>query len=476
MNKLWKKGVAYTITAVVVFSGIVLPEGQSQKVKAADDEYEFVWSDEFNGTALDESVWTYEYGTGNWGWGNGEVQYYRKENVSVSGGCLKIQAKKENYEGSRYTSGRIISRDKKYFQYGKMEARIKVENGNQNGVWPAYWMMGQNSSRLSGNIGWPNCGEIDIMEHANSNDYVSGTSHWNKKGINGANLQSNHMYKGGDYKFPNSVNNGINGWHTYTLIWDKRHLEWQVDGDTYYTLTFTSENAYCFRKEFFFLFNLAIGGTGTGFTNYITADDNSFQTTTMYVDYLRVYQKPEVETTTRTETTTKVEETTQAATANTESVTQAATTNTESVTQAATSKPDVETKYTNATDTHVNTTTVEDTTKSQKTTSVQKESETQKVVVSKARIKKAVRTRNNKKIIISIKKIKGITGYHIKYSTSKKFAGKQTKTISVRKNAKIIKRLKSNKKYYVKVRAYKKVEGINIYGKWSKIKVVKVKK
>ncbi|RGY82433.1 glycoside hydrolase family 16 protein [Parabacteroides distasonis] len=113
-------------------------------------------------------------GNGNWGWGNGEIEYYtnRTDNVRVAGGSLQIIAKKENYGGQKYTSGRIISKGKKYFKYGKMEARIKVENGNQDGVWPAYWMMGENMGKMDEGVrvGWPYCGEIDIMEHANSKE------------------------------------------------------------------------------------------------------------------------------------------------------------------------------------------------------------------------------------------------------------------------------------------------------------------
>lgn len=294
MNKLCKKIATGTLAFILAVSGMTIMKNDGAEVYAADS-WNLIWSDEFNGTSLDTSVWSYEKGNGDWGWGNGEVEYYtdRKDNVNVADGCLQLIAKKENYGGQKYTSGRIISKGKKYFKYGKMEAKIKVENGNQDGVWPAYWMMGENMSQ---GVGWPYCGEIDIMEHANSNNYVGGCLHWNTTGLNGA-------YSHGSYGsgfdgaknafgyFTDNENNGINGWHTYTLIWDENHMEWQLDGNTFLTQGITDNNAYCFQKEHFFLFNLAIGGPNTGFTNYTTANPNTFKTTTMYVDYLRVYQK-----------------------------------------------------------------------------------------------------------------------------------------------------------------------------------------
>ena len=196
-----------------------------------------------------------------------------------------------------------------------MEAKIKVENGNQDGVWPAYWMMGEN---MNEGVGWPYCGEIDIMEHANSNNYIGGCLHWNTKGMGEYSPGSyGSGFQGAEKSFgyyTDNANNGINGWHVYGLIWDENHMEWQMDGKTFLTQAITDNNAYCFQKEQFFLFNLAIGGPGSGFTNNITANPNTFKTTTMYVDYLRVYQKRNVaeqEETTKTPTTTKKQPTTQ---------------------------------------------------------------------------------------------------------------------------------------------------------------------
>ena len=307
------------MSLAVAVSGITIGETKTKSVKAANN-WNLVWSDEFNGTSLDTSVWSYEIGNGDWGWGNGEIEYYtnRTDNVRVADGSLQIIAKKENYGGQKYTSGRIISKGKKYFKYGKMEARIKVENGNQDGVWPAYWMMGENKKE-GVKVNWPYCGEIDIMEHANSNNYVGGCLHWNTNGSNGAYSHGSYGsgFEGAEKAFgyyTDNENNGINGWHTYTLIWDANHMEWQLDGKTYLSQSITSNNAYCFQKEHFFLFNLAIAGPGTGFTNNVTANDATFKTATMYVDYLRVYQQGNGTNTTTPSTTTKANTTTKPAT------------------------------------------------------------------------------------------------------------------------------------------------------------------
>lgn len=285
-----KRILSLAVAVALIVTGIQITPTNSLETNAAETGWSLVWSDEFNGTSLDRSVWNYDIGTGNWGWGNGEVQYYtdKADNVSVSDGSLKITAKRENYSGSSYTSGRINTLGKKAFKYGKMEARIKVEGGNQNGVWPAFWMMGNN---MASGTGWPYCGELDIMEHANSRNYVEGTLHWNAGGIGaGYNHVSWGSYSGGQYYyFPDNTSNGINGWHTYGVIWDEQKIQWYVDDNVYLTGYITNDNAYAFQKEQFFLLNLALGGTGTGYTGNTTVDGN-FSSATMYVDYVRAYQ------------------------------------------------------------------------------------------------------------------------------------------------------------------------------------------
>ena len=135
---------------------------KNEKATSKNDTYKLVWADEFNTKgAPDSTKWSYDIGTGDWGWGNNEKEYYtsRSENVSISKGMLKITALKENYNGSAYTSTRMLTRDKFQFTYGKVEVRAKLPAGV--GTWPAIWMLGSNIKT----VGWPNCGEIDIMEH-----------------------------------------------------------------------------------------------------------------------------------------------------------------------------------------------------------------------------------------------------------------------------------------------------------------------
>ena len=147
---------------------------QAKNLKPTDKGWKLKWSDEFNGKKLNEDVWTYDLGTGFSGWGNNELESYtdKKENIRVKNGKLIIHAMKQKYGFSDYTSARIKTMDKKTFQYGKIEAKMKVKNGNQPGVWPAFWMMGNDG------LQWPACGELDIMEHANGRPYASGAIHW----------------------------------------------------------------------------------------------------------------------------------------------------------------------------------------------------------------------------------------------------------------------------------------------------------
>ena len=251
----------------------------------AESSWKLVWSDEFDGDSLNTDVWTRE--TGGSGWGNNELQYYtdRTDNSYVSDGTLKIVAKRENYSNCRFTSARLKTAGKKSFKYGKMEARIKVNGGNQDGVWPAFWMMGDDGTA------WPWCGELDIMEHANSRNYVEGTIHWNAGGSS-YNTPYNHIFWGSysvpAYYYYSDNNNGINGWHTYGVIWDENTIKWYVDNNIYLTAYLNDDNAYAFRKNHYFLLNLALGSNATGYTGN-TAPNDSFQSATMEVDYVRAY-------------------------------------------------------------------------------------------------------------------------------------------------------------------------------------------
>ena len=281
-----KKILSIILTTTMVLG--LIPCIPCVKQVKAESSWKLMWSDEFDGDSLNTNVWTRETGgSDGGGWGNNELQYYtdRTENSYVSDGTLKIVAKRENYSNCRFTSARLKTAGKKSFKYGRMEARIKVNGGNQDGVWPAFWMMGDDGTS------WPWCGELDIMEHANSRNYVEGTIHWNAGGSS-YNTPYNHKYWGSysvpAYYYYSDNNNGINGWHTYGVIWDENTIKWYVDNNIYLTAYLNDDNAYAFRKNHYFLLNLALGSNATGYTGNIAPND-SFQSATMEVDYVRAY-------------------------------------------------------------------------------------------------------------------------------------------------------------------------------------------
>jgi beta-glucanase (GH16 family) len=236
--------------------------------------YQLVWSDEFDGSSLNPANWTAEIGTGNNGWGNNEAQYYtdRPENLRVENGRLVITAVKENYQGSSWTSARIITQDKRNFQYGKFEFRAKLPTGQ--GPWPAAWMLGANIST----VGWPACGEIDVMEWRGTFGDANTVGHA---------LHSSARH-GGNPVQPatrTSVSNPSTEFHTYAVVWNSDSFIFSVDGVDVATLTPPAADAEAFRKEFFLLLNLAMGGVYNGGTI-----DPSLTGATYEVDYVRVYQ------------------------------------------------------------------------------------------------------------------------------------------------------------------------------------------
>lgn len=236
--------------------------------------YQLVWSDEFDGSSLNPANWTAESGTGNNGWGNGEAQYYtdRPENLRVENGHLIIEAIKENYGGSSWTSARIKTQDKRNFKYGKFEFRAKLPSGQ--GPWPAAWMLGSNIST----VGWPQCGEIDVMEWRGTFGQANTVSHA---------LHSPARYGGNPVEPANRtpVSNPSTEFHTYAVVWKSDSFTFSVDGVDVATLTAPAADAEVFRKEFFLLLNLAMGGVYNGGTI-----DPSLTSATYEVDYVRVYQ------------------------------------------------------------------------------------------------------------------------------------------------------------------------------------------
>lgn len=572
--------------ALLTFSVIGTVFAFSNTVKAADN-YELVWSDEFNGNYLDTNTWNYEIGTGSWGWGNNEQQYYTDRNIKVSNGTMKITAKREDYGGMKYTSSRITTKNKKNFKYGKIEARIKMPKFK--GVWPAFWMLGANQD----SVGWPKCGEIDIVEAINDENLVYGTLHWfNDPGNNNADSGSSVAVA------------DRTEYHVYGVEWTADKLRWYVDGKVYRTMDVSNDSFSEVRKEYFVIFNMAIGGQWPGYD----IDETAFPAT-MEVDWVRAYKKVE-ETTTKytgpmiTVTEDAVEtcsgkwgsyfgsgwagasgtskSTDKAVTGATMNITSignsqwgvqqylkglhyypgrtynysftmtsdvdkrvfvkvagdgdeqifgeyidlkagvpynfsrqvtlakdmegvldlyfgmgkcdgdaAATNSAANITlsnvsfKTTTQIPDP--NYNNGESTTNKTTLPSEektttnngvtTTNNEVTTTGNGVTTTSKVVVSrlgKVSVKKVVRSKNNRNIKINIKKVKGVTGYQIKYSTNKKL--KKAKTVTTKSVKKTLKKLKK-KTYYIQVRAYVVKSGnVKVTGDWSKIKKVKVRK
>lgn len=237
--------------------------------------YNLVWADEFNGSTLDATKWTYQ--TGASGWGNNELQYYtdRTDNAYVSGGSLKIEAKSESYMGANYTSARIRSINQGDWTYGKMEASIKLPEGQ--GIWPAFWMMPTESVYGI----WPASGEIDIMEYlGHQTDRVYATCHYGNTYLDKSSSGSTYVKPTGNY------NDGA--FHTFTVEWEPTQIRWYVDGTQFHTFNAGDESPYHFPfdQDFHFILNVAVGGNWPG-----NPDGTTMFPQIMEVDYVRVYQE-----------------------------------------------------------------------------------------------------------------------------------------------------------------------------------------
>ena len=230
------------------------------------DYTNLVFQDEFNTDgAPDSSKWAYDLGAG--GWGNGEFQNYTNspDNVIVQGGNLRIIAKRQSLNGSNFTSARLKTQNKYSFKYGKVEVRAKLPTGG--GTWPAIWMLGNSISTVS----WPNCGEIDIMEHkGNVPDVIHGSLHY--PGNFGGNANTNTA------SFAGTQSN----FKVYKVLWTANSIKFYVDNQLFHT--FINNGTTPFNANFFLLLNVAMGGTFGG------AIDPAFTQSAMEVDYLRVYQ------------------------------------------------------------------------------------------------------------------------------------------------------------------------------------------
>ncbi len=239
---------------------------------------ELVWADEFDGDALSTENWVLE--TGGGGWGNNELQNYQANgNTEVSAGTLKITAKKntDNTVEGAFTSARLNS--KKDFKYGRMEIKAKIPDHKGNGVWPAIWMLGSNIKT----VGWPACGEIDIMEYVS---YKPNKTHFSVHST--ANNHVNHTeITSGAVDLPTIEEE----FHTYGILWSEKYIKFYVDEPDNLQFTFRRPTTFNvdnwpFSNSFYFLLNVAVGGNWGG----LEGVDSSIFPSTLEIDFIRVYQ------------------------------------------------------------------------------------------------------------------------------------------------------------------------------------------
>lgn len=250
---------------VILFTLMVVPlDGHTQ----GNASRKLVWSEEFNRPGRpDPAKWDYEVGFVR----NNEIQYYthdRRENAVVEGGHLTIEARKEIFEKATVTSASLTSRQS--WTYGRIEVRAKIPTGK--GTWPAIWMLGANIKE----VGWPACGEIDIMENVGFDpDRIHCTVHTR-------NAAGSHASKGNSI----SANKPYEGFHIYAVDWDVKRMVFTYDGKPVITYENNGVNPWPFNKPQYLILNLAIGGEWGGQKGI----DNSIYPSRFLIDYVRVYQ------------------------------------------------------------------------------------------------------------------------------------------------------------------------------------------
>ncbi len=231
-----------------------------------------IFEDHFLGTTPDEKNWTLEV-LGS-GFGNKEDQFYtaRTENVFTKDSILHIVARKEDYEHRKYTSAKLVSRHKFSFQYGKIEVRMKLPKGV--GTWPAFWLLGDNIKE----VGWPKCGEIDLMEYVGKDpDHIHFSLH----------SQNYNHGKGNNPYFKKEVKGISDDFHVFTLDWDQFGFKYYLDNQLLKTELKGDKKSvedWPFDQKFYMIINLAIGGTWGG------AIDDSIFPTEFLIDYVKVYE------------------------------------------------------------------------------------------------------------------------------------------------------------------------------------------
>jgi beta-glucanase (GH16 family) len=263
-----------TTLLMTVVAQVAAPVGQKSPSEAPPGFSQLVWSDEFSGSSINTENWGFDLG--NSGFGNNELQNCtnRSENARIENGMLVIEARRENLGGSAYTSARLNTQGKKSFGINTwVEARINVPEGQ--GIWPAFWMLGNSIST----VGWPSCGEIDIMEFKGQNPFRNfGTIHW-------ANANGRHVSFG---RIFNSSRSLAAGFHTYSISRTASSIKWYVDRIQYAEakiprgVNSTSE----FQGQFFIILDVAVGGKFVG-----SPDGSTVFPQQMQVDWVRVWGK-----------------------------------------------------------------------------------------------------------------------------------------------------------------------------------------
>lgn len=480
--------VDYTIKGNTSYQPQLPTDMTDIKVEDSSNEFtpegwKMIWNDEFSGNTLDPKKWGYEEGflldendIDTAGWGNQELEWYTRDNVSVKDGSLNILMKKQPKEftqkndpskkaTAQYSSGKITTQNKFSVKYGRVDFRAKMPTGV--GVWPAMWML-SNDARYGS---WPLSGEIDVFEgRGRTPDMVFGTLHYGAQWPNNINTSDVlDMVQDGNKK------TGIDDWHVYSVVWDAETIKIYCDGKCYFKCTYGEwysgsdrGNAYApFDQRFYLILNLAAGGTFD--SGYVP--DSSFSSATMQVDYVRVYQKmvsatddekpdknPDVKTDGADDNlygdyklgagSTPIvpgdKETTAPGGEDTTTPGGDDTTpggNKPGTDKPGTNKPGVTTKAPGKTK-----------------------------VLKKTTVKKATKKKASKKIKITFKKVAGAKKYVVQISKTKKF-----KKILVKKTVKKVKVTISSKKFRNKKKLYVRVRAVGAK-KWSKAKKVKIKK
>ncbi len=261
-----KKDVYFTIKFSNPVNGKLSKSGITVKILNVDFK-NLAWSEEFETFALNTTIWNYEQGAG--GWGNNELQNYTNAagNVRLDTGYLHITAL--NPAPGSYTSARINTQGKKQFTYGRIDIRAKLPEGQ--GIWPALWMLGSNFVT----VGWPRCGEIDIMELLGHQPSVShGAVHWNSNG---------HVSRTNSFTLANAKFSS--GFHVFSIVWTPNRLVWMVDRQQFFSLNRSEIPEFPFDLPQFIICNVAVGGNWPG-----SPDQSTVFPQHMIVDYIKVYQ------------------------------------------------------------------------------------------------------------------------------------------------------------------------------------------